>query len=76
MPARCTQRGSLGPGLETVRPRDRIYILQDAPVPYISRHRANDPDNMLDLEGEAYVHSIMYSEGSEGVETGILNFQR
>ena len=76
MSARCifrTQHGSLGPGLETVRPRDRIYILQHAPVPYIFRHRANDPVNVLDLEGEAYAHGIMYSQG---VETGILNFQR
>ncbi|MCJ1247370.1 hypothetical protein MMC30_004584 [Trapelia coarctata] len=68
-----TERGYLGLGLGTLRARDRIYILQGAPVPYIFRHRDIDPDDVLDLEGEAYVHGIMYGEA---VGTGNLNFQK
>jgi hypothetical protein len=68
-----TERGYLGLGLGTLRARDRIYILQGAPVPYIFRHRDIDQENVLDLEGEAYVHGIMYGEA---VGTGNLNFQK
>ncbi len=49
-----TERGFLGPELETVRARDRIYIVQGALVPYIFRHQ----DNVLDLEREAYVYGM------------------
>ena len=69
-----TERGYLGLGLPAVHAGDRIYLLQGAPVPYIFRHRDTDPHNVLDLEdeacpdyvleleGEAYVHGIMYGE--------------
>jgi hypothetical protein len=66
-----TERGFLGLGLKTIRAGDRIYILQGAPVPYIFRHRDTDPENVLDLERETYVHGIMYGEA---LETGNLNF--
>ena len=56
-----------------MRPRDLVYILQGAPVPYIFRHRDVDEDNVFDLEGEAYVHGIMYGEA---MGTGDLNFQK
>jgi hypothetical protein len=68
-----TERGFLGLGLKTVRAGDRIYILQGAPTPYIFRHRDTDPENVLDLEGEAYVHGIMHGEA---LETGNLNFEK
>ena len=68
-----TERGYLGLGLGTIHAKDRIYILQGAPVPYIFRHRDLDPENVLDMEGEAYVHGIMYGE-AVGPEN--LNFQK
>ena len=68
-----TERGFLGLGLKTVRAGDRIYVLQGAPVPYIFRHRDNDPEDELELEGEAYVHGIMYGEA---LEMGDLNFEK
>ncbi|OCL09164.1 hypothetical protein AOQ84DRAFT_405225 [Glonium stellatum] len=51
-------------GLETVRAGNRIYLLQGANVPYVFRHRPADPEDVLDLEGEAYLHGIMYGEAA------------
>ena len=64
------EKGYLGLGLKTERAGDRIYLLQDAPVPYVFRHQPADPDSVLDFEGEAYVRGIMYGEV---VEAGSLS---
>ena len=65
------EKGYLGLGLKIVRAGDRIYLLQGVPLPYVFRHRPADPDSVLDFEGEAYVHGIMYGEA---VDTGNLAF--
>jgi hypothetical protein len=68
-----TEGGFLGLGLQNLRPGDRIYILQGAPVPYVFRNRDTNRENVFDLEGEAYVHGIMYGEA---LETGNLDFEK
>ena len=68
-----TERGYLGLGLKTLRAGDRIYILHGAKAPYVFRHRNNDPEDVVELEGEAYVHGIMYGEA---LEMGNLDFEK
>jgi hypothetical protein len=57
-----TERGHLGLGMPSVQPGDRIYLLSGAIVPYVFRHQPKDAETVLDLEGEAYIHGIMYGE--------------
>ncbi|KAL9093904.1 MAG: hypothetical protein Q9165_003827 [Trypethelium subeluteriae] len=68
-----TQGGYIGLGLSRVQPGDRIYLLQGAIVPHVFRHQPKDEENVLDLEGEAYVHGIMYGEATK---SGDLQFRR
>lgn len=57
-----TKRGHLGLGPRTTQVGDRVGILKGAQVPYLFRHLPQDPENILDLVGEAFVHGIMYGE--------------
>ena len=57
-----TKKGFLGLALPRVQRGDHIYLLSGAYTPHVFRHQANDPKNVLDFEGEAYVHGIMHGE--------------
>ncbi|KAK4206364.1 hypothetical protein QBC37DRAFT_435069 [Rhypophila decipiens] len=63
-----TERGYLGLGPRTIKAGDQVGILQGAQVPYVFRHREKDPETILDLVGESYVHGIMYGELGSGLE--------
>ncbi|KAL9072939.1 MAG: hypothetical protein Q9157_004929 [Trypethelium eluteriae] len=60
-----TQRGYVGLGLSRVQVEDRIYLLQGGIVPHVFRHQPKDGEDVLDFEGEAYVHGIMYGEATK-----------
>ena len=59
-----TRGGYIGLALSRVRPEDRVYLLQGAIVPHIFRHQPKDEADVLDFEGESYVHGIMYGEAA------------
>ncbi|KAM7190131.1 Heterokaryon incompatibility protein (HET) domain containing protein [Naviculisporaceae sp. PSN 640] len=63
-----TERGYLGLGPRTIKVGDQVGLLQGAQVPYIFRHQEKDPETVLDLVGESYVHGIMYGELGSGLE--------
>lgn len=46
------------------KPAIAFTYFQGAEVPYVFRHLDKDADHILDLEGEACVHGIMYGEAA------------
>ncbi|KAI9663599.1 MAG: hypothetical protein M1821_007089 [Bathelium mastoideum] len=68
-----TQGGYIGLALSCAQHEDRVYLLQGAIVPHIFRHQPKDEENVLDFEGESYVHGIMYGEAASNDN---LEFQR
>jgi hypothetical protein len=63
----------LGLSLKIARADDHIYLLQGAPLLYVFRHQPADPNSVLDFEGEAYMHGIMYREA---IDTDSLVFRK
>lgn len=57
-----TEKGFLGLGPRDMQPGDSIFILKGAAVPYVFRKCKTKGGVLYELQGDAYLHGIMYGE--------------